>query len=79
MTHECECDDANGFEYARVDDDGAAQLASRLGGYTERLCDDSHDYNDHAYEREAAGFGKLCKISQDFRRLRESYLRNIAI
>lgn len=46
-----------------MNNDGAAQLSFALGRDAERLRDDSDDDNDHAYEGETAGFGKLGGVS----------------
>lgn len=59
MADESEGDDPNGLEDAVIDDEGATQLALELGGYTERLCYDSHNDDNHAHECKPAGFGKL--------------------
>ena len=63
VTDESEGDDANGLEQPRVDYNGAAQLAARLGGDTERLGDHGDDDYGHADQSKTAGFGKLWGVS----------------
>ena len=55
--------DADGFEDAVVDDEGAAQLAFGLSGDAEGLGDYSDNDDDHADEGETTGFGELLGVS----------------
>lgn len=63
VAHECKRDDSYRLEYARVDDERATQLPSRLGWDTESLRYDSDDDDGHADQSKAAGFGELSMLA----------------
>lgn len=63
VTNKGKCYDANGFEYTRTDHDRPAQLTFRFGWNAERLCDYSHDDDNHADQSKATGFRKLLDVS----------------
>ena len=63
MADESEGYDANGFEYTRVDNKRAAELAFGFGRYTECLCRDGYDDDNHADQCQTAGLGELLGVS----------------